>query len=403
MLSGATTFSGLLLVLTVAAIGVLHTAVPDHWVPITLMARQRGWSRRETARAALQAGTGHVATTVLIGLGVWAIGVAFAAPFGRIVDTIASIALVSFGLWIAFGAWREMRRGSGRSHRHGGLAHHHHDGEHHGHARGDADPVHGPERHLIDDGHGVGELSIHEEHAPPRFRFTGHGVDWVRAETIREGGARQSFTFVRRPGFWESQDEIPEPHGFDVVLTVGHGSHDHTHQVRFREHDHENGDHHSPQGDAEDDPLYAPSDGGTVVLARHAHAHRHGGMRHVHWHDHAADTAHEIPPEGFTAAPAHEHRHRSSGRTALLLILGSSPMVEGIPAFFAASRFGAGLLILMAVVFAASTIATYVALCVGSLAGLQRVRLGVLERYGELAAGALITSVGVVFWIWPLA
>jgi hypothetical protein len=48
--------SGLLLAAAVAAMGVLHTIVPDHWVPITLMARQRGWSRAETARAALQIG-----------------------------------------------------------------------------------------------------------------------------------------------------------------------------------------------------------------------------------------------------------------------------------------------------------------------------------------------------------
>lgn len=32
----------LLLVGAVAAVGVLHTIVPDHWVPITLIARQQG-------------------------------------------------------------------------------------------------------------------------------------------------------------------------------------------------------------------------------------------------------------------------------------------------------------------------------------------------------------------------
>jgi hypothetical protein len=58
----------LLLVAAVAAVGVLHTIVPDHWVPITLMARQRGWSKSETARASLQAGTGHVLSTLLIAL-----------------------------------------------------------------------------------------------------------------------------------------------------------------------------------------------------------------------------------------------------------------------------------------------------------------------------------------------
>ena len=61
-------------------------------------------------------------------------------------------------------------------------------------------------------------------------------------------------------------------------------------------------------------------------------------------------------------------------RTALLLILGSSPMIEGIPAFFAAGKYGSGLIAAMAVVFAISTIATYMILCVYSTAGLQRVK-----------------------------
>jgi hypothetical protein len=54
----------LLLIGAVAAVGVLHTIVPDHWVPITLIARQRGWSKVETARASLQAGIGHVLSTL---------------------------------------------------------------------------------------------------------------------------------------------------------------------------------------------------------------------------------------------------------------------------------------------------------------------------------------------------
>ncbi len=76
-------------------------------------------------------------------------------------------------------------------------------------------------------------------------------------------------------------------------------------------------------------------------------------------------------------------------------------MVEGIPAFFAAVRFGAWLVIAMAIVFALTTIATYVLLCVFSMAGLQRVRLGSLERYGEVFSGAFIAGIGVASLIWP--
>jgi hypothetical protein len=100
--------------------------------------------------------------------------------------------------------------------------------------------------------------------------------------------------------------------------------------------------------------------------------------------------------------PLHEHQHKTSARTALLLILGSSPMVEGIPAFFAAGKYGIGLIIVMSFVFAISTIATYVLLCVYSTAGLQRVRLGAFERYGEVLSGAFIALVGVAFWVWPV-
>jgi hypothetical protein len=64
--------------------------VPDHWVPITLIARQRGWSKSETARAAFQAGTGHVLSTLVIGLVVWFAGVAGAARFGHLVETASS-------------------------------------------------------------------------------------------------------------------------------------------------------------------------------------------------------------------------------------------------------------------------------------------------------------------------
>ena len=86
-----------LLVGAVATVSVLHTMVPDHWVPIALIARQRGWSKSETARAALQAGIGHVLSTLLIALVVWLAGAAFAQRFGHIVDTVSSLALISFG------------------------------------------------------------------------------------------------------------------------------------------------------------------------------------------------------------------------------------------------------------------------------------------------------------------
>ena len=77
----------LLLIVSVGVVGILHTIVPDHWVPITLIARQRSWSKAETARAALQAGIGHVLSTLVIAAVIWIAGVAVAARFGHFIDT----------------------------------------------------------------------------------------------------------------------------------------------------------------------------------------------------------------------------------------------------------------------------------------------------------------------------
>jgi hypothetical protein len=102
----------------------------------------------------------------------------------------------------------------------------------------------------IDTGHGAIEWSIVEYGVPPRFRLSGPEADRVQVETLRESGARQVFLFVKRGAFWESVDEIPEPHGFDVTVTLDHGGHAHSYHTGFAEHDHghdghDHGDEHS--------------------------------------------------------------------------------------------------------------------------------------------------------------
>lgn len=399
----------ILLIVSVGVVGVLHTVVPDHWVPIVLLARQRGWSKAETARAALQAGIGHVLSTLIIAAVIWIAGVAVAVRLGHFIDTAASLALIAFGGWIAIAAWRDLHGPARQGHGHG-HGHSHDFSFLTGHAPHDAH-VHGPELQRIDTGHGLVELSIHENGVPPRFRLSGPSADLVKLETRRETGERQLFSFAMREGFWESLEEIPEPHGFDVVVTIEHHGHAHSYRVSFAEHDphghhHEHGEYHDHEHGtpAKDDPLYARTRGGVAVLTRHVHAHRHnsGGSVHVHWHDHDAATAHPVMSDLDASPPQHAHTHKTTGRTALLLILGSSPMVEGIPAFFAAGKFGVGVVAAMALVFSASTIATYVLLCVYSSTGLQRLQFEAFERYGEVLSGAFIALVGVVLWLWPV-
>jgi ABC-type nickel/cobalt efflux system permease component RcnA len=374
----------LLLIGAVVAVGVLHTIVPDHWVPITLIARAQGWSARETALAALKAGTGHVVSTLLIGAIVWIAGAAFATRFGNIVSIVSSLALIGFGVWIGIGALRELRGGHVHGHGHS----HNHGLEHAGESDGN----------VIVTPAGKISLSIFEHDTPPRFRVRGPEFGAIAAETIRPDGSRQLFPLTNLGPYWESAEVIPEPHQFDVSLSVTSAGRRETYATHFVEHEHHDAEHEHDNADASYEPLR-----GGVAVETHVHQHRHGATTtHSHRHDHDSATWHRIVDDVDTDPPIHEHGHKTSSRTALLLILGSSPMVEGIPAFFAAGKYGFSLIAIMSIAFAISTIATYVVLCVYSTAGLRRVNLGSFEKYGEVISGAFIALVGVVFLIFPV-
>src|SRR5258706_110199 len=79
------------------------------------------------ARAALQAGIGHVVAPLIIAAVIWFAGVAVAARFGHFIDTAASVALIAFGGWIAIASLRELRQGAGHGHNHGHGHSHNHD------------------------------------------------------------------------------------------------------------------------------------------------------------------------------------------------------------------------------------------------------------------------------------
>ena len=200
----------LLLVITVGVVGILHTIVPDHWAPIAVIARQRGWTRRETARVAAGAGLGHALSTIAIGILAFFAGAIAAQRLGHAINLAVGLALIAFGLWSTTAAIRELTA--------------------------TIDPV-------------------------------------------------------------PSQNVLP-------------------------------------------------------------------------------------------------------ARTALMLILGSSPSIETVPTFLAAAPLGIGAFIALSLVFSITTIGTYVVTCVLSVAGLEQFRYAPVERYGEVISGMLVSVIGVVFVIW---
>jgi nickel/cobalt exporter len=126
---------------------------------------------------------------------------------------------------------------------------------------------------VINAGHGIVELEVFETRAPPRFRLHAYSQamaaqafdehETVTVETIRVDGARQTFDLKPSGLFLESTQDVPEPHQFEAVLSVGLGDHIHRFEVSFSEDEHvhshgqdDNGhSHHHHSHDIGDDLL----------------------------------------------------------------------------------------------------------------------------------------------------
>jgi sulfite exporter TauE/SafE len=127
--------SGLLLLsLTAAAVGVVHTILgPDHYLPFALAARANGWSKRKTLTLTLVSGSGHILGSLVLG----GIGIALGLAITSIeaVDGFRGVAaawlLLGLGIWYAARGLRQAVRR--RSHKHwhahadGTVHDHHHD------------------------------------------------------------------------------------------------------------------------------------------------------------------------------------------------------------------------------------------------------------------------------------
>ena len=91
---------------------------------------------------------------------------------------------------------------------------------------------------------GEGWLTIFEDGVPPRFRLTlkerASFAGRLSVETLRPDGSRQHFALSARDGYFESPDEIPEPHEFIALVHIGLGE---PMPVTFEEHDHDHASH----------------------------------------------------------------------------------------------------------------------------------------------------------------
>ena len=199
---------------TAIVIGALHGLEPGH--SKTMMA------------AFIIAVKGTVTQAALLGLSaalshslvIWFLA-ALALKFGNQwnVESTEPYFLMATGVIVAAMAiWTLWRLQKGAGHHH-----HHHD-----------------ETQRIDFAGGWIEIGIFEEGVPPRFRIATSGINItpVSLRTIRIEGGGESYVLLQRDGFWESQEEIPEPHEFKLEFeAIGDGE-PVTGSAEFHEHHH---------------------------------------------------------------------------------------------------------------------------------------------------------------------
>lgn len=179
--------TSLLLLLGAAAIvAILHSILPDHWVPLAIVARTQRWSLLRVARVSALASAGHVIASLALGGIIALIGL----QFQRQVDTqqghIIGGVLILTGL--GFLIWGLLGRGHGHTHTRG----HTHDSvimHEHSHAEGREHSYDHPHDHSHeheDAEHGLDHP--HDKHETPHDRDHDHGHEPTQATKKRTAG-----------------------------------------------------------------------------------------------------------------------------------------------------------------------------------------------------------------------
>lgn len=260
---------------TAILLGALHGLEPGH--SKTMMASFIIAVRGTIAQAALLG----LCAALSHSLVVWALAVA-ALQFGNELIAeqaepyfmlLSAVVVIGVSIWMVLRTRRDVAAAEAHQHApHGGK--------------------------VINTGHDIVELEVFESGVPPRFRLHSFDAsmaakafgdhDSVTIETVRPDGARQTFVLNPSGMFLESVQEIPEPHEFEAIVSMGHGDHIHKFEVQFSEDEHGHG-HHD-----------------------HGHSHDHHHHHHGEAHDSNGDEGYQ---DAHERAHAEDIKRRFAGQT----------------------------------------------------------------------------------------
>ena len=99
---------------------LLHTLIPDHWLPFVLIGNARRWRVGRTIAVSGVAALVHVVLSIALGLGALGLGLTVGLALGETLERAGSVLLVLFGSVYALWAWRKgghFHPGGARAHR----------------------------------------------------------------------------------------------------------------------------------------------------------------------------------------------------------------------------------------------------------------------------------------------
>lgn len=92
-----------MLLLAAGTVAILHSILPDHWVPLAVVARTQRWRVLRVARVSALASAGHVLTSVVLGGVIALVGLQFQQQIdtqqGHIVGAVLVLTGLGFLLW----------------------------------------------------------------------------------------------------------------------------------------------------------------------------------------------------------------------------------------------------------------------------------------------------------------
>lgn len=80
-------------------ISLLHSVIPNHWLPVLAIGKKQGWSLAETTRITFIAGIAHVISTIIIGILLGLIGGELTEHIEDFTHIIGSSILILIGLY----------------------------------------------------------------------------------------------------------------------------------------------------------------------------------------------------------------------------------------------------------------------------------------------------------------